>query len=424
MKKGKFMKKILICLALSLLFCLDVQATTAPSSITLKSKSSLYYFTGSTDYISGYNFYRKELVDGTLAYCISNINTSVPAGKTLKLDGAIDDMGLNYIIQNGYPHKSFTGNAKKDYYITQSAIWKYFDETRGSNNWKNTSFTSSSTGMKKYVYELVTAAKLANNTEYPEPSITFKYENTNLSLIGDYFVSNPIQVILAHTKGTYNVKLENAPTGTIIKDINGNIKEEFNNEEQFVIYVPTNNLNAETGNVSVSVSATGVVLKTYSYTIGGKYQDVAPVTIFEEITDLISEKINFSYKNIVTKVEISKQDISTKQELPGATLIIKDKDNNEVERWISTNEPHYIEGLEAGDYTLMEIIAPEGYVLSTETINFTVKEDGSVTSVVMYNTLYEVPITDLDVDQIMIVFATLLVVIGTGLVVYHAKFSK
>lgn len=85
-------------------------------------------------------------------------------------------------------------------------------------------------------------------------------------------------------------------------------------------------------------------------------------------------------------VSISKQDITNKEELPGATLVIKDYDGNVIEEWVSTNEPHYIEKLEPGIYTLTETIAPEGYVLSTETITFTVKDDGSITEVVMYNT--------------------------------------
>ena len=64
-----------------------------------------------------------------------------------------------------------------------------------------------------------------------------------------------------------------------------------------------------------------------------------------------------------TKVQISKQDITTGEELPGATLQIIDEDGNVVEEWVSTNEPHMIEGkLIAGkEYTLKEIIAPEGY---------------------------------------------------------------
>ena len=63
-------------------------------------------------------------------------------------------------------------------------------------------------------------------------------------------------------------------------------------------------------------------------------------------------------------------------------------------------------------------------MLSTETINFTVKADGTITEVVMYNSLYDVPITDLNVSQSLIIFASILVILGTGMVVYYAKFSK
>ena len=87
-----------------------------------------------------------------------------------------------------------------------------------------------------------------------------------------------------------------------------------------------------------------------------------------------------------TKVRISKRDITTGEELPGATLQIIDENGNVVEEWVSTNEPHMIEGkLIAGkEYTLKEIIAPEGYEITNE-IKFTVNADGTVTEVVMYD---------------------------------------
>ena len=87
-----------------------------------------------------------------------------------------------------------------------------------------------------------------------------------------------------------------------------------------------------------------------------------------------------------TKVRISKQDVTTGEELPGATLQIIDENGNVVEEWVTTNEPHMIEGkLIAGkEYTLKEIIAPEGYEIANE-IKFTVNADGTVTEVVMYD---------------------------------------
>ena len=86
-----------------------------------------------------------------------------------------------------------------------------------------------------------------------------------------------------------------------------------------------------------------------------------------------------------SKVSISKKDITTLDELPGAELIVTDKDGNEVDRWISTDRPHFVPGLEDGEYTLTEITAPEGYQVA-ESITFTVKDGETVGgTVVMYD---------------------------------------
>ena len=87
-----------------------------------------------------------------------------------------------------------------------------------------------------------------------------------------------------------------------------------------------------------------------------------------------------------TKVKISKRDITTDKELPGATLQIIDENGNVVEEWVSADEAHLVEGkLIAGkEYMLREIIAPDGYEIANE-IKFTVNADGTVTEVVMYD---------------------------------------
>ena len=68
-------------------------------------------------------------------------------------------------------------------------------------------------------------------------------------------------------------------------------------------------------------------------------------------------------KDDVTKVQISKTDISGK-ELPGAKLTILDKDGKTVESWTSEEKPHYIEMLPIGEYTLLEETAPDGYLVA------------------------------------------------------------
>lgn len=86
-------------------------------------------------------------------------------------------------------------------------------------------------------------------------------------------------------------------------------------------------------------------------------------------------------KDDVTKVEISKTDIAG-EELPGAKLTILDENGEVVESWTSTEEPHYIEMLPIGKYTLHEESAPEGYLVA-EDVAFEVKDTGEIQKVVM-----------------------------------------
>ena len=94
-----------------------------------------------------------------------------------------------------------------------------------------------------------------------------------------------------------------------------------------------------------------------------------------------SEVQKVEMKDDVTKVQISKTDISGK-ELPGAKLTILDKDGKTVESWTSEGKPHYIEMLPIGEYTLREETAPDGYLVA-EDVKFTVKDTGEIQKVVM-----------------------------------------
>ena len=84
----------------------------------------------------------------------------------------------------------------------------------------------------------------------------------------------------------------------------------------------------------------------------------------------------------ITKVEISKTDITDSKEVPGAKLTILDKDGKEVESWVSEEKPHLIEKLPIGTYTLKEEQAPEGYLIAEDVI-FKVKDTGEIQKVEM-----------------------------------------
>lgn len=100
-------------------------------------------------------------------------------------------------------------------------------------------------------------------------------------------------------------------------------------------------------------------------------------------------------KDDVIKLEISKKDMTTGKELPGAALQILDADGTIVEEWISGDAPHYMEKLPAGTYTLHEESAPLGYVLA-EDIVFTVLDTDKLQSVEMLNDITRLEIHKID----------------------------
>lgn len=116
----------------------------------------------------------------------------------------------------------------------------------------------------------------------------------------------------------------------------------------------------------------------------------------------------------VTKVEISKQDVTTEKELPGAKLQITDKEGTVVEEWISTDEPHYIEKLPIGDYTLIEITAPKGYEVA-ESVKFSVLDTGDIQHVIMYDSpspeAITVPKTDDDFNMNKLISLVVLIIL-------------
>lgn len=104
----------------------------------------------------------------------------------------------------------------------------------------------------------------------------------------------------------------------------------------------------------------------------------------QDVKEIILESV---FKNAITKVEISKQDVTTQKELPGASMEVYEKGNpsHVLDSWISTDKPHMIQGLELGKtYVLKETASPYGYAIAKD-IEFTIQDIGDVQKVKMYD---------------------------------------
>lgn len=126
----------------------------------------------------------------------------------------------------------------------------------------------------------------------------------------------------------------------------------------------------------------------------GKYYVKEIETAPGYLVDESEYEVDFTYKDpkieILTKeipveetpiiVEISKSDITTGKELPGAKLEIIDKNGETFAAWTTDGKPYTINAIPAGEYTLRETTSPYGYQIAEE-VKFTVEETGEIQKV-------------------------------------------
>lgn len=115
--------------------------------------------------------------------------------------------------------------------------------------------------------------------------------------------------------------------------------------------------------------------------------------------DVPEVTFEYTFENEATIFEITKSDLTTGEELPGAKLEVTDQDGNVVDAWTSGTEPHIIKELEVGkEYTLTETLPADGYV-TAESITFTVENTAEVQKVEMKDDVTKVEISKVDMTD-------------------------
>ena len=382
-------KTILSVLVALLVFVSTATATYAvPQTITLGGTETL------EGYVSGVKFTTKTTKDGGYLYCLDmKKKTAKDTTETLK---GQRDAGVAYIIANGYPSKSITGDRLKDYYITQTAVWWYLDDTTGSSNLSEKFKTTGSDphNIRPIIKNLVEKAKTAKANGYAQTKLTITTSNKDMSLKDGYYVSSEITASSSNIS-TYTVTLSNAPSGTKVVSTSGVEKTTFNAGEKFIIKVPGSKVTGTELDIKVTAKATGYVTKAYEYTpVNNTMQ---PVALIETETQNVSSTITLSIEN--SKVTIIKVDKSTNQPLAGAKLVVKDSAGNTITGWTSTTNGHVIRNLKPGTYTVTETSAPKGYKLNTTPVTFTITASNQNVTVKVYNEPKETVVNILKVDN-------------------------
>lgn len=107
----------------------------------------------------------------------------------------------------------------------------------------------------------------------------------------------------------------------------------------------------------------------------------------------------FVFENESTTVELTKTDLTTGKELPGAHLKVTDEDGNVIEEWVSTEKAHVIKELTVGkSYTMTETKPADGYV-TAESITFTVENTAEIQKQEMKDDVTKVLISKQDIAE-------------------------
>lgn len=354
-------------------------------------------------YIAGVSFSYKNTVGGDYLYCLNMAKkTAQNTSATLVRNSKYVDGGLVYILKNGYPNKSITGDKDKDYYITQTAVWWYLDLTRGSLNLGDQfkEHGSDNYNLRHYVKDLAYAGYNHRNdkvTPSYNTTINATIADTTLSLHDGYYVSQDVKVSTSSDVSAYKVAVTNAPEGTVVVSSTGATNPaSLKAGETFKIKVPANKVNSGNLSLNVKVSATGAAgYAAYEYQPADK--EMQNVALLEKIQKTVSKDLTLTIAS--TKVTITKVDGNTGKAVAGAELVLKDANGTVITSWTSTTSGHIIKDLKNGTYTVEETKAPEGYVKSNEKVKFTIDDANRDVKVTFKNKAKQVVINITKVDQ-------------------------
>ncbi|EOA5806108.1 SpaA isopeptide-forming pilin-related protein [Enterococcus faecalis] len=119
----------------------------------------------------------------------------------------------------------------------------------------------------------------------------------------------------------------------------------------------------------------------------GYILDGTPVEFTIKSNTSIQKKVTKTNKGKITSVRLEKRDSRTNEMLAGARFRLLNFEGKIIKDDLVTNEDGVltIDGLKVGNYQLIEMQAPTGYILDNAAINFTINKDSSLIKLTKLN---------------------------------------
>ena len=352
---------VIIVIAMSMFTSMQIESNAATMPINkadLYSKGEVVFFNYDNVGIGvEVIVYKKDGVEYP-AYCINKGRPGVTEEHeySVSINKLVTNNKIWKAIVNGYPFKT-----------PQELGCNNMHEAYAMYNYDLDKFTvhgdvDSNRRVVAAIKKIITAARSSTDSKKVATiKINDESKEWKVDSVDKNYLSKTYSVTASAVNETYTIQVE-SDAKKIVKVVDENNKEKttFKANEKFKVLLPIVELE-EKGTFTLKASSE---LKTmpilYGETPNPEWQNFAVTAGFFEPTDV---KLNQSYSQNYTKIEIIKKDGKDENLLKGGIFNLYDEENNLIYTDLTTDENGkiVIENLIPGKYYLEEIVAPEGY---------------------------------------------------------------
>ena len=335
-------------------------------------------------------------------YCLEK-NKGWSPGETITRNETPLDDGYVYLLQNGYPKKSLTGDNANDEYLTQIAVWWYQDLVNGVSDDETGVLTANQKSVIKsskyyrYIEPLITGAVNAKNNPIEiNPTFSINTNDFKLSSDNKYLMTDSITITSNVDYDNYLISVDN--NAVEVLDNNNNVisNNTINKGESFKLRVDLSKIdNPITVNISAIVNYTEFEAYSYDPPKEDMQQSVASVLVPVSKQKVVSNSVSMPTGSLT----IRKVDTENKP-LEGANIeVIRKATNKTVANFETTTEDYVIDNLLPGEYEINELSAPNGYYIDNESTNVIINDSNLNVTKEITNSKYIVGIVKMTYHQ-------------------------
>lgn len=392
------MKRILLTTLLFIIFincityCFAFEIGEKQIKNTIESYESLLKYNNSP-ITTIYRIYQNEGKDYP-AYCLNvDLRGADKNGYMVNGTDKIQDENVWKTIINGFPYKSVeelgVENEIEAFTATKEAIYTILY----GRNTEDYSPIESEAGIRTHqaYLKIVEGARKCTESIVDDIKVEIisSSEKWQLDSLNKKYASKIYNLSSNVDLGNYKIELQGTiPDGTIITDLNNNIRYDFKIGEEFKVLIPIENLLKSDSFTIIAKSNLETKPVIYGKTTIPNTQNYALTGIIYEEKDAL---YNEQYYENISKIKIIKKEYGTEKRLAGVKFNLLDKDKKIVKENLVTDENGEIllEKMIPGLYYLQETETLENYNLNNDLLEINLELDQEF-ELIVTNTLKNV----------------------------------